>query len=91
MAKPKMYLHTGTLETCLDNIIALTVTWPTQYLSIMFNMKSRYYCVVDDTFLEKEHNHPDDEHIRLVMRITKLELINLHKYFDGMQIRMDIN
>ncbi len=91
MGGPKLYLHTGTFKTCLDNMIALTANWPTERLCMLFNTRSRYYMVVDDTFLQVEHNEHDDNKMHLVLHITKSELMNLHKYFDNLQLNIDFD
>jgi len=85
MSPERVYHHRGTLADCLLALIAQSGTIGQSFLSIVSNDHSNYYGLVDDTFLNSAHDHPDDHHMRLILRINDAELKCIHDVLEQLQ------
>jgi hypothetical protein len=85
MAGQRHYLHRGTLTEVLLALIARAGSIADTYLSVICNDHSKYYGLVDDTFLSADQTHPEDTHMRLIIRINDAELKCIHDIFESLQ------
>jgi hypothetical protein len=85
MAPKTIYHHRGTLQEVLLALIARAGTIGNDYLSIISNDHSRYYGLVDDSYLTAHHEHPEDHHMRLMLRVSDSELATIVAICDSLQ------
>ena len=61
-----------------------------EYLSIIYHERGKYYCVVNDEFLSQDEYIPSVEHTRLMIRVTLKELKTLCTYYSYTQTSLEI-
>ena len=88
MSKTAVYHLRGTLKQCITYIIQHHPTWPDELISIVSNDHSQYYGVVDDAWLSREHTHPEDQKMRLMLRINQRELETIYNAFASLQTEL---
>jgi len=85
MLQVEHYYHRGSLTDILLALIARSGTIGNSYLAIVSNDKSNYYGLVGDEFLANFQPHPENTHMRLVLRVNDRELKCLHNVFEALQ------
>jgi hypothetical protein len=85
MPGKQIYYHRGTLNEVILALVARAGNIGDQYLSIVSNDHSKYYGLVDDSFLSADQTHPEDHHMRLLLRINDTELKVFHDTFEILQ------
>lgn len=75
---------------CVDHMLIHWRANNDPYLSIIHHQRGKYYCVVNDEFLDLNEPEPEPEGTRLVLRITLKELKSLCTYHANTQIEMII-
>lgn len=85
MSNTRQYHHRGSLADCILALVARAGTIGNSYLSIVANDRSKYYGLVDDTYLSDNDKHPEDDHMRLMLRINDSELQVFHDVFESLQ------
>lgn len=85
MSAQRVYHHRGSLTEVLLALIARAGTLEDKFLSIICNDHSQYYGLVDDAFLSADQSHPEDHHMRLLLRINDTELKCIHDVIESLQ------
>jgi len=85
MSRQRSYHHQGSLTQVLLALVARAGSLGDDYLSVVCNDHCHYYGLVDDSFLNDNQSHPEDKHMRLLLRINDAELQIFHDTFEILQ------
>lgn len=90
MPHRRQYLIRGSLGACIDHMLIHWRANNDKYLSIIHHERGKYYCVVNDDFLNLNEPEPGPEGSRLMLRVTFKELKKLCTYYQNTQTEMRI-
>ena len=90
MPHRRHYLIRGSIPVCVDHMLTHWRANNDHYLSIIHHDRGKYYCVVNDHFLNLNEPEPGPEGSRLMLRCTLNELKKLCTYYHNTLTEMQI-
>lgn len=85
MGRARKYIIRGSMRKCLNRMFSWWATNQVEFLTLLYNERTKTYAVVDDDFIDKDEPEPATPGLRLVLRTNLKELKALCTYYSTTQ------